>query len=164
MKKELSMKFNKTECVLGVRENGKRIGLLATGELTLGDQIYQAISGPWKKGVLPNGNYAVKKYAVVASSSQAGYKSRTGKGWFIPIREPPGVDRYGFGIHPDGSVEGTAGCIGLVGDDADAFWAAWEKLSMEARPGTMEVTGATEAAKVDQTPKSRTIKGEGRRE
>ena len=154
-----SLEFVKTKCMTGVRPNGKKIGLLAIGELKLDGVSYEAISGPWQKGVLPNETYTVKKYNVVASSDEAGYKSSTGKGWFIPLKQPANVKRSGFGIHPDGNVEGTAGCIGLVGDAADEFWSVWQKLSMKERPDAIVVSGVSEVG-----AEKRTIKGEGAKE
>lgn len=144
---EKSFEFQKTQCLMGVRTNGSQIGLLAVGSLKLGVNTYQVISGPWNRGVLPNGTYAVQKYDVVASSNDAAFKSETGKGWFIPLKQPANVRRSGFGIHPDGNVEGTAGCIGLVGADAEKFWKAWLELSMSERPSSMIVSGASESGK-----------------
>ena len=138
------MTFNKDKVYTGVRPNKTTIGLMAKGTLTLGDATYQAISGPWNKGMMPNGTHTVKKYEVVASTDEAGYQSPTGKGWFIPLKQPASIKRSGFGIHPDGNVEGTAGCVGLVGTDADKFWDAWLKLSMSERPDSLDVTGASE--------------------
>jgi hypothetical protein len=156
---EKSLEFIKAKCMTGVRANGSTIGLLATGEIKLDGVSYQAISGPWNKGMLPNATYTVQKYNVVASSEDASFKSASGKGWFIPLKQPANITRSGFGIHPDGNVEGTAGCIGLVGDDADRFWTAWLNLSMADRPGSLVVSGASEAGN-----ETRTISGEGANE
>lgn len=155
-----TLEFEKKACYTGVRADGKtRIGLMATGLLNLDGKTYAAISGPWNKGMLPNGIYGVKKYNVVASTKNAGFKSVTGKGWFIPLKEPANVKRSGFGIHPDGNVEGTAGCIGLVGADADKFWNAWLKLSMAERPDSLTVSGVETAG-----TKTRKISGKAGRE
>ena len=141
-----TMKLNKTKCYAGVRSNGTKIGLLAIGTLELDGKSYSFISGPWSKGVLPNGKYTVMKYRVVATATSKGFKSASGSGWFIPLKAPANVKRSGFGIHPDGNVEGTQGCIGIVGADADSFWKAWLDLSMKKRPEELDVSGATESS------------------
>jgi hypothetical protein len=40
-------------------------------------------------------------------------------------------------------LEGTQGCIGIVGSDADSFLKAWMKLSLEKRPDKIVVSGNT---------------------
>ena len=137
--------FEKTTCFTAVRSNETTIGLMATGTLALDGKVYNAISGPWNRGVLPNGTYTVKKYNVVASATADSFKSPSGKGWFIPLKQPANIKRSGFGIHPDGNVEGTAGCIGLVGAEADSFWEQWIGMSMADRPESLTVSGAETA-------------------
>ncbi len=142
----VTLEFVKKKVYTGVRKsNSTTIGTMATGELILDGKSYSAISGPWPKGVLPNGTYVVKKYNVVDQGLGAGFKSATGKQFFIPLTPPASVKRNGFGIHPDGNLEGTQGCIGIVGSEADSFWKAWMKLSMQKRPDKIVVSGETEA-------------------
>ena len=138
-----SLTLRKATIYVGVRPGGSTIGLMAKGELLFSGKSYNVISGPWNRGVLPDGTYEVKKYNVVVNSNEAGYQSPSGKGWFIPLQAPAGITRSGFGIHPDGNVEGTAGCIGLVGLDADEFWNAWVKTPMAERPNQLNVSGPT---------------------
>ena len=142
----VTLKFVKKKVYTGVRKSNKTtIGTMATGDLILDGTSYSAISGPWQKGVLPNATYTVKKYNVVDTGLQAGFKSATGKQFFIPLEQPSSIKRSGFGIHPDGNLEGTQGCIGIVGSDADSFWKAWMKLSLKKRPDKIVVSGKTDA-------------------
>lgn len=140
---EKSFVFEKSNCYTGVRDNGTKIGFMATGKLQLGDKKFSVVSGPWNKGVLPDGEYGVKKFNVVAASPNPSFKSPSGVGWFIPMQSPITIERSGFGIHPDGNVTGTAGCIGIIGDEADKFWKLWLSLSMAERPSKIIVRGGT---------------------
>jgi len=106
--------------------------------LTWGRVRYEARSGPWGKGTLPAGAYEVRVKEAVVNLTASGYVGDDGVGWFIPIvGDTPG--RGGFGIHPDGGVEGTLGCIGLVGEAAAEFWSRWDACPMGDRPTGLEV-------------------------
>jgi len=41
------------------------------------------------------------------------YTDKSGFGWFARLIPQFETERSGFGIHPDGNVPGTRGCIGL---------------------------------------------------
>ncbi|WP_137123807.1 hypothetical protein [Roseomonas sp. HF4] len=51
------------------------------------------------------------------------------------------IERGGLGIHPDGNVLGTQGCIGILPEDAPRFYAAWNKLPITSRPTLLVVSG-----------------------
>jgi hypothetical protein len=145
-----SLSLMKWSVQKAVKPNGKEIGVFARGYLTWGKDLYECISGPWGKGMLPNGVYDVKIRNVVLNDPDPGYKDPvTSDSWFIPVelRADTGDRsdcecRGGFGIHPDGNVEGTAGCIGLVGKDAGAFRSRWNKVPIKQRPTMLSVGGA----------------------
>jgi hypothetical protein len=142
----VTIEFIKTKVYTGVRKSNKTtIGIMAAGDLIMDGASYSAISGPWQKGVLPNGTYTVKKFNVVNKGLGVSFKSATGKQFFIPLQPPSSIKRSGFGIHQDGNLEGTQGCIGIVGTDADSFWKAWMKLSLKKRPDKLTVSGKTDA-------------------
>lgn len=142
---ELSIEFKKEKVYTGTRKsNDTAIGTMATGQLVMNGVAYAAISGPWSAGVLPNGAYGVKKYNVVDKGLQAGFICQSGKQFFIPLQQPSNIKRSGFGIHPDGNIEGTQGCIGIVGADADKFWKAWMNLPLSKRPSKIRITGITD--------------------
>lgn len=105
--------------------------------LSLNGQTYRAVSGPHGGGKLPTGNYSIKVRAAVEGSTLASSYCAGGVCFFIPI-EPlfNAKGRTGFGIHPDGNVAGTKGCIGI---DAKAFLEAWKKLDIGNRPTTIQV-------------------------
>lgn len=48
------------------------------------------------------------------------------------------------GIHPDGNVVGTEGCIGLQGSDASEFWNLWTSTPIGDRPTRLKVKGVDE--------------------
>lgn len=104
--------------------------------LELGFQSYTAISGPHGQGKLPRGSYTVKTRNVVDGKNSPLDPAYTagGVGFFIPIEYDGLSNRHGFGIHPDGNIFGTLGCIGICADDAKNFWKAWLGLSLGSRP------------------------------
>jgi hypothetical protein len=102
---------------------------------------YDAVSGPWGLGPLPKGQYVIRVRDVVTKSPKAGYTDPlTNDSWFIPIKPNFQTSRSGFGIHPDGNVPGTEGCIGLRGKDASKFWEKWNSIALDLLPATLTVT------------------------
>lgn len=112
-----------------------------SGRLTWNGASYAAISGPYRTGALPEGSYTVRvRHVVVGGALSSSFKDpKTGNAWFIPISPDFETDRSGLGIHPDGGIPGTEGCIGLRGADAGKFWQRWNKTPMGARPTTLTV-------------------------
>jgi len=51
------------------------------------------------------------------------------------------IERDGLGIHPDGNVLGTQGCIGVLPEDAPRFYEAWNKIPLASRPTLLVVSG-----------------------
>lgn len=113
--------------------------------LVWGDETYRAVSGPYGKGTLPPGFYDVKRRHVVSSStlSEPFRHSESGRAFFIPIWPRFDTERSGFGIHPDGGVHGTRGCIGLQGSESPRFWSRWDNTAMDERPTSLEVEDRT---------------------
>ncbi len=103
---------------------------------------WDAVSGPHGKGKLPIGTYRVSRREITPYSSTIGlgYKDATGKGFFIPIYPQFQTDRGKtdgrLGIHPDGNIPGTNGCIGIRSNaksfyDAIAASASDSNLTLE---------------------------------
>lgn len=110
------------------------------GQLTWGATHYTAVSGPHGQGSLPIGSYTIEiRHAVINHPSTSYTDSITNNNWFIPITPLFNTTRRGFGIHPDGNIPGTLGCIGLTGIDAGNFWTIWNKTPMAAKPTTLHV-------------------------
>lgn len=84
---------------------------------------YGAISGKWGQGALPPGKYKVKKAVRLDRSASSAYADKYGIKWWAKI-EPDGwsTNRTGLGIHPDGSVPGTLGCIGITDADTTSLY------------------------------------------
>ena len=74
---------------------------------------WPARSGPFGKGPAPPGLYRVGP-AVMWAESEEPYTDQTGLCWWAPLAPKFKTKRGGLGIHPDGNVPGTAGCIGLT--------------------------------------------------
>lgn len=64
----------------------------------------------------------------------------TKNGWFIPLTPTFSTNRTGFGIHPDGNLPGTKGCIGLQNSDTKLFWDKWIKTPLKSRPSRLTIT------------------------
>lgn len=102
---------------------------------------WDAVSGPHGKGKLEPGLYNVSRREVSQYTSKigAGFRDGSGKGFFIPIYPQFSTSRGQngrLGIHPDGNVYGTNGCIGIRTNaksfyDCIAASAADSKLTLE---------------------------------
>ena len=83
----------------------------------IGKGNWDAVSGPKHK--LPNGIYTVSRREITTYTNKIGksFQDKGGKGFFIPIYPQFDTTRGKtggrLGIHPDGGVYGTAGCIGI---------------------------------------------------
>lgn len=92
--------------------DGKR----ATGRLNfIGDgMVIPVISGPYGKGYAPLGEYSSTAYSgpkEIETVANAEAYAQYGVGFFIPIFPKFETDRFGLGIHPDGKILGSLGCI-----------------------------------------------------
>jgi hypothetical protein len=131
----MNLQFTKTE-----KGEGSRV----IGTLTWGTDSYSVITGGYGLGEIPNGSYDVKVRNVAEGDSttmKSGFLNpATGRGWFIPLEAKFSTSRFGFGIHPDGNLPGTKGCLGLQGDDIDKFYSKWISTPLNTRPTTLQVT------------------------
>ena len=86
-----------------------------------GGPCFTAVSGAKRTKPLPPGVYTIMGNAVTVPESNKKYPSFCDQKWNCWwVKIVPNLDaggRSGFGIHPDGNVSGTAGCIGLTDDD-----------------------------------------------
>ena len=85
---------------------------------------WPAGSGPWGNGQLPAGDYTLPGPPVPVPSShpnQSSYCDGAGNCWWQPTTPNFPTNRTGLGIHPDGNVPGTAGCIGATDNDTTSL-------------------------------------------
>jgi hypothetical protein len=69
------------------------------------------------KGRLPKGLYKIKKPIKLKDCEKnIPYRDIYNNYWFCPIEPMFKTDRSGLGIHPDGNLPGTLGCIGVRAD------------------------------------------------
>lgn len=88
---------------------------------------WRAVSGPFGKGSAPPGQYLIKKLVDIPDVPEnAAYKGPEGC-WFAPLEPAFKTDRTGLGIHPDGNVPGTLGCIGVNKADSAAVMEVLKK-------------------------------------
>jgi RHS repeat-associated protein len=85
---------------------------------------WPAGSGPWGNGQLPPGTYTLPSPPVTVPPNhpnQPSYCDGSGNCWWQPITPNFPTNRTGLGIHPDGNVPGTAGCIGATDNDTNSL-------------------------------------------
>lgn len=64
------------------------------------------------KGYLPEGDYVINRIIMVGQTIPNWQAfTRDNYGWFAGIEPKFKTDRFSLGIHPDGGVPGSAGCI-----------------------------------------------------
>src|SRR5690606_2117384 len=90
-----------------------------------------AVSGPYGLKALPVGIYDIKRREITTYSSAIGnsFKDKSGNGFFLPISPRFKTTRTGLGIHPDGGIPGTLGCIGLQDHNTENFYRTIESIS-----------------------------------
>lgn len=93
---------------------------LATGVLFFKNFEIAFKSGGWGKGAAPKGKYLVKGFRnITASHPNADAYTLFGIGFFVDLIPQFETDRTLLGIHFDGNVPGTLGCIGLQCSNID---------------------------------------------
>lgn len=115
-------------------------------ELIWDDVRYEAISGPHGKGQLPDGVYEILvRNSFESSELKDSYRDPlTGLAFFIPVVPMFDTVRHGFGIHPDGNVPGTLGCVGLQESASARFWRRWKQTHIQNRPDILHVESRTQ--------------------
>ncbi len=79
-------------------------------------QFWNAISGPHRNGRLPSGIYTIGQAVQLAKAPEnVPYTDPSGNAWWCPLTPQFSTTRTKLGIHPDGNVFGTEGCIGIQG-------------------------------------------------
>ena len=92
---------------------------------------WSAVSGPWGNGYLPPGHYTLNQAPSRVPSShphQSSYCDAMSNCWWQPIlanfdtTRDGGIHRDGLGLHPDGFLPGTSGCVGVTTDDTSDLY------------------------------------------
>jgi hypothetical protein len=131
--------------VSALREGKKQ----SIGSLTWGQETFQARSGPYGKGSLPDGVYSIS-FNTVGDGNGLGKSFRIGNlAFFVPITPRFATARNGFGIHPDGNVPGSEGCIVFDAEPAARFWKKWSSTAPNDLPDTLEVSGQAQLLQTD---------------
>lgn len=90
--------------------------------------VFPAISGPHGKGRLPRGFYSVGVFTPLDLETCAKGFIVDDIAFWIPIDPQFQTNRTGLGIHPDGNVKGTLGCIGIDPLYVPPFVEFWKVL------------------------------------
>lgn len=114
----------------------------STGTLTVvgSTKTWNATSGiPNKHKPIADGLYTVPKNALMAGKTGEGvpydpkynkspyrFQDKKGFSWFLWLGKGE------LGIHPDGNVPGTLGCIGITDDDTKPLFNELKKLKDQA--------------------------------
>ena len=79
---------------------------------------WDAVSGPFTKGVLPQGEYVISNCRLrTGTAMRAPMSDLAGNFWSCDLSDKPEFGRDLLRIHPDGNGQGTEGCIGLTQRD-----------------------------------------------
>jgi hypothetical protein len=95
----------------GLLKTNKTTGVLSFTKLKV---KFNAVSGGFGKGSLPDGNYLCKNFRTRTEPEMV----RDGIGFSVDLIPLFKTARTELRIHPDGGVPGTLGCIGIVSDVA----------------------------------------------
>ena len=75
---------------------------------------WRAVSGPHGYGRIPRGQYQIGEVKEVnPSENNGGYTDADGFAWWCPVYSRAQGPHIQMGIHPDGNVPGTHGCVGI---------------------------------------------------
>lgn len=120
-----------------------RTGKSAQGRLRWPDKGLNsaAVSGPHGLGALPLGRYKIPMGALSDRSGQAPYCDSRNNCWFQFINPQFSTLRTDLGVHPDGNVAGTEGCIGLLDSDCRPWRTAFAGLESDETLEVVEVPG-----------------------
>ena len=122
----------------------KGAGTRITGKLKWHSNEFEVVTGGYGKGPVPDDLYDIEVFRAVEgdiSNLKYGFVNPiTGRGWFLPLTPKFTTTRHGFGIHPDGNLPGTKGCVGLQGADIKKFWDTWVRTPLKMRPTSLLVT------------------------
>lgn len=123
----------------------KRTGKKAEGKLKWPAKSLEAnaLSGEHGKGYLPNGLYDAPRNKLLDKPGEDSYcdKSSPKNCWFQVCEPTFETDRTDLGIHPDGNIVGTRGCIGITDDETKEWYDAFYSIAAGAKV-TVEVKDA----------------------
>lgn len=75
---------------------------------------WRAVSGPHGYGRIPRGRYQIGEAKEVnPAENNGGYTDADGFAWWCPLTGHSYGTHFTMGIHPDGNVPGTHGCVGI---------------------------------------------------
>jgi len=124
-------------------KTSKGTGSRMMGKLKWSVDEYEVVTGGYGKGAIPDGLYDIEVYNAVEgdkTSMKTGFiNPATGRGWFLPLSPKFSTTRHGFGIHPDGNLPGTKGCVGIQDKDIKRFWDKWTRTPLKMRPTSLLV-------------------------
>jgi len=100
-----------------------------------------AVSGPFGQGTLPMGLYRAPRGTLSDRTGQPPYCDSTNNCWFQYIEPQFSTPRTDLGVHPDGNVTGTEGCIGLLDADTAPWRQAFAGLTEDQPLEVLEASG-----------------------
>lgn len=86
------------------------------------------ISGPYGRGELPEGLYHAYRYQLLDRPNNSSYCDSQKNCWFQVITPQFSTDRTDLGIHPDGNLMGTLGCIGILDHNTIDWYRAFYEI------------------------------------
>lgn len=86
-----------------------------------------------RSAALPGGTYRIVREQATGVSRKEMLIPGRNWGWWVPLEplfetERGTAARGRFGVHPDGDLPGTDGCIGIYGENPNAYDRLYEML------------------------------------
>lgn len=81
-----------------------------------------AVSGAYGNGMIEVGEYKARRNFLLDKPGENTYCDTKNNCWFQLLDPQFDTDRTEIGIHPDGNVVGTKGCIGLDPNTDTKLW------------------------------------------
>ncbi|WPU91869.1 hypothetical protein SNE25_21365 [Mucilaginibacter sabulilitoris] len=103
------------------KNGGKAEGVLSWPEKNLSSP---AVSGPYGAGFIESGAYRARRNVLLDKDGIPAYCDPNSKCWFQLLDPQFQTARTDIGIHPDGNVPGTEGCIGITVNDTKPWYDA----------------------------------------
>lgn len=102
----------------------KAVFIEGTLEITTSDgkvHNFKANSGGGGKGTAPHGIYTINSCDKLPDTTANDAYKKTLYPWFALLNPLFRTERTGLGIHADGNVLGTLGCLGITENDSAAY-------------------------------------------
>ena len=92
-------------------------------------RTWPARSGPFGRGRIDPGKYRLGPVTAIDPNAVENepFRDPCGLAWWCPLTPLFDTIRTGLGLHPDGNIPGTEGCVGITADNTRTLFFALKK-------------------------------------